>query len=365
MTQFWMDGFDHYGADANTMLDGAWEEFVGDVSLGDITLVAPIIGARTGSLSLRLGAGTTSLVSTKRPFDVLTNEIFAGLGVYIGALPASSSGFFPIQMQTNADVAVATVTISPTGAVEVRQGDHTGAILGSSAPATIAAGKWNHIEVHVVANVAAGIFEVRVDEVSVLSLTGLNLGAEFITKFVTGINTSAAGVNNPIWVDDIVTGNNGGLRNNTFRGAVKVATLFSASNGPLQEWDAFINSLPVDVSLAFQAVGGNPPIDADFVTGDDAALPTSCEFIVNDLPADVTRVSAVAVVGRNFKNACDLASMEISFVANTGSRHVGLDRLLTTTPTYYEDTFETDPDTGLNMTPGTILNSRIRLDRTL
>lgn len=94
-------------------------------------------------------------------------------------------------------------------------------------------------------------------------------------------------------------------------------------------------------------------------------IPDNSEFNLTTLPAEVTGVRAVAIVGRNFKIDSGSSQMQMSLVTLGGAVADGADRPVTLNPTYYEDTIEQDPNTAGPLTPTTILGSRIRLNRTV
>ena len=93
-------------------------------------------------------------------------------------------------------------------------------------------------------------------------------------------------------------------------------------------------------------------------------IPANSEFTMGNLPADVTGVNALAVITRSFKTDTGTSELTASFVKDGGFAAAGAARALPTSPTYFEDTFETDPETAGVLTPSTLVNSRIRLDRT-
>jgi hypothetical protein len=75
-------------------------------------------------------------------------------------------------------------------------------------------------------------------------------------------------------------------------------------------------------------------------------------------------VRSISVVHRDFKSDSGTASLQATFVAPLGGTAAGADNNLTTTPTYYTDILETDPDTSGALTPTTIIGGRVRVNRT-
>lgn len=141
--------------------------------------------------------------------------------------------------------------------------------------------------------------------------------------------------------------------------------------------DAQLTDLPDEQVLATASTPGaigNSVTTTTTVTGGSwsagtllggADIPSDSEFTLSDLPAEVTGVRAVAIVNRAFKTDSGSSNLQASFVVSGGSSSQGADRPITTSPTYYEDTFETDPQTAGAITPSTLVDARIRVDRTL
>jgi hypothetical protein len=56
--------------------------------------------------------------------------------------------------------------------------------------------------------------------------------------------------------------------------------------------------------------------------------------------------------------------VQASLVGPKGTAAAGANRSVTVNPTYYQDMYETDPDTGNDITPTTVVGARVRLNRT-
>lgn len=249
MAQLWMDGFDHYGSDVNNLLDGVWAAFSGNISLA-----VPAAGARTGDLALKVGGGVASEIRRVLPSAV--SEVFVGLGVFVDQLPNSPANLFPLQFRTVSNTDIATLTMRPDGALEFRSGNRTGAILGVTAGPVIVTGSWQHIECRILRSATVGIFELRVDEVVVLNLTALNLGATDVAQVAFGMALAP----DLMYIDDLITRDIAGTTNNTFMGDLKVATLQPIANGVNQGWTPRpISKLGVGV-MNFQDTNRNEAI---------------------------------------------------------------------------------------------------------
>jgi len=234
MAQLWMDGFDHYGSDATDMLDGAWAE-VKTTGADPVLLQAPAEGARTGDLSLRFQPGTPTNIVARRVLGAEIAEIFVSIGYLTDSLPTIPSMHIPMQFRDVNNVIIASVTVRPDGAIEFRALGEAGTILGVTTGPVIVASTWHHLEMRIVRHASAGIFELRVDEVVVISLTGLALGADNIAQIAVKAGTSGSD-NTVFFVDDLIVRDATGTTNNTFMGDLRVATLQPVANGVNQGW---------------------------------------------------------------------------------------------------------------------------------
>lgn len=230
MSQLFMDGFDHYGSDINNLLDGAWAQIsqIGAV----ITLDVPVAGARTGALALRVNSLSANVDSIRRVLPATTNELFIGFGLFVPGLPTVDKRIFPMQIGTAANVEIASVIVRPDGGMDLRSGDHNGTILGATPGPVIVANTWHHIECRFVRSDTVGVFELRVDEIVVMSLSALNLGLTDIGQ----IKVAATNFTNGYYIDDLIVRDATGTTNNTFMGDLKVATLQPIANGINQGW---------------------------------------------------------------------------------------------------------------------------------
>jgi len=233
MAQLWMDGFDHYGSDVDNLLDGAWAEV--KQGLIPILLQAPAEGARTGNLALRFPPTTLTGTLARRVLGAEIAEIFVSLGYLTDSIVTTPAIHTPTQFLDVNNNAIASMTVRPDGALEFRSGDPTGTILGVTAGPVVVPSTWHHFETRIVRDASAGIFELRVDEVVVMSLTGLALGADDIAQIA--VRMGQATLAEPaFFIDDIITRDTTGTTNNTFMGDLKVATLQPVANGANQGW---------------------------------------------------------------------------------------------------------------------------------
>lgn len=93
-------------------------------------------------------------------------------------------------------------------------------------------------------------------------------------------------------------------------------------------------------------------------------IPGPSEFYFQRPPPDTTVVKSVTIITRSFKDDNGTCSLQASFVGPLNGASLGADNALTIAPSYREDIFEVDPDTGDPLSPTSITSGRVRLNRT-
>lgn len=91
-------------------------------------------------------------------------------------------------------------------------------------------------------------------------------------------------------------------------------------------------------------------------------LPADSAFTLQPLPRFVTGVRWISVRNRSYLSQ-GAGKLQVGFDVN-GVKDLGADRALTTAVTYAADAFEEDPSTNSALTPLSITNTKIFLDRT-
>lgn len=94
-------------------------------------------------------------------------------------------------------------------------------------------------------------------------------------------------------------------------------------------------------------------------------IPGPSDFKVQRPPPLTTIISAVQVTQRAFKSDAGLCSVQTALVGPLGGVTSATAHPLTVSPNYYSDIYELDPDTAASITPATLINGRIRLNRTV
>jgi len=95
-----------------------------------------------------------------------------------------------------------------------------------------------------------------------------------------------------------------------------------------------------------------------------ADIPGYSAFGLEPLPRGVTVVDSITLMTRQWKTDSGSATTQTAFEGPAGAADQGTDRPISTSPTFYADTFEEDPDTNGVLTPSTINNGQVRINRT-
>ncbi len=93
-------------------------------------------------------------------------------------------------------------------------------------------------------------------------------------------------------------------------------------------------------------------------------IPGPSDFHVEALPPHTTIISAIQLNIRMWKSDAGPGTVQPALVAPLGGVAEGAAHALTLTPVFYPDIIEVDPDTSGPISPTTIINGKLRLDRT-
>lgn len=92
-------------------------------------------------------------------------------------------------------------------------------------------------------------------------------------------------------------------------------------------------------------------------------IPGPSNFKVQRPPPLTTIISAVQIAQRSFKSDSGLGSINSALVGGLGAVATGPTHNLTVSPNVYSDIFELDPDTSAAITPATLINGAIQINR--
>jgi len=361
-----MDNFSQYGTGSGTgstaigiMLNGLYAE-VGALGNTDVALTTDPDGVSSGAV---FAVGTRSGSDggfLRRVLNATQNTVGVGFRLYLSSLPTSATTNAPkLELRDSNNAVQCTITVTTTGAIRVYRGTATGGTqIGETTGPAVVANAWNHIETKVLIDDAAGTVEVRVNGVSVLSLTGQDTKATAVagcSQYVIGSVGSSFTEPFMYW-KDLIVWNTSGSYNNDFLGDVKVVTLLPVS-------DVSLNWTPSTGSTGWDLIDETTPNDADYISA-DATPPAAYVCELSDLDPDVTSVKGLMTVVRMLKTDGGDADVQVSMVSNAVDGN-GADRPITTAATYWFDISETDPDTTAPWTPAAVDDARLKINRTL
>lgn len=302
----WMDGFEQYGTTESIMLEGvggaaAWSEVEAD---WDLSTTNPATG--TAHMRLTDATGHQNGETLRRALGQSQQVCGFGYRFMVDDLPTAegdnqeADAGAHLTMMEFRDVANAQqlrVNLGTEGSVRVMRGGGSTA-LGRSDPC-IAAGGYHHIEAKAKIANSGGYIEIRVNEVTVLNLTGIDTqntaNAEtsqlVIADYSTNIAQSGFGFMD---VDDVFAWDDDAsdLENTVVDFVGDKGCYYLPVNADTAEADWLKSSGVTGYTLLDETT----PNDADYIS--DATGTARSIFQVAALPANVSEVIAMMPVIR-------------------------------------------------------------------
>lgn len=365
MAIIWADNFDNYGTTVANMLDGIYAE-------AGVTLIADPDAGSSGNV-IRLTRSTTDTGAPFLDISVLRKIYNSGLTTaggsfryYTPTLPNNNNQLVGFRLSDSNNVPHISVRLLTTGALEVTRGEYAptnlsgtpGTIIGTSS-AVITTSAWNHIEWKVVLSDTVGTVELRVNGVSVLSLTGqdtINAAAPGTidqVSLTSGVTTGSQPVFD--YFKDLILWDTTGTQNNDFLGTNHVYSL-------LPDADSTLTWTPSTGLTGFNLIDETDPNDADFISAADPP-PAQSEFTLTNLPPDIVGVKALIPVVRARKIDGGDGSIQVGVKGTLTD--LGADRPITSAFTYWWDVSELSPDTGVAWTPVEVDAVKLTINRTV
>jgi hypothetical protein len=224
MAILFMDGFEHYGLDnagREAMLDNVYAQ----------------VGNNTGPSQDQARHGASSLAAngssniTRRVFPSAVGEVFVGFAVYLPELPSDPESVGICQLRDSANNALVSLTVGSTGNLTAREGRADDTTIAATSGPVIGAAAWNHIELRAVQS--TGLVEVRVNGEEVLTTSAFTIPSDFAQWALEVLGSSGL---TDIFVDDLIVNDTSGSYNNTWKGDLRVATLFPDADGTPSGW---------------------------------------------------------------------------------------------------------------------------------
>jgi hypothetical protein len=369
MANRWCDGFGRYGGSNAALLNGSSSQAWAQVDTGVSGWGLSTDNPRTGTHHLRLIDGIGNPMA-RRVFGEPLTEVLFGQALFFEALPVIEpvqgsttlrSGFFLAKFRSGVNQTQVSVWLGTDGSISVfRDGEvtgitYTGTLLARSLP-IVGAGAYQHFEHYLKIGNGDGAYELRVDEVTVLNLTGIDtdngagevsqvaIGRMGDTVFGSGITSDMA----DCYVNDTV---DDGSACNWFVGDVKSGVLMVNGDTAQADFD-----LSAGVS-GYDLLDERPPDDASYIHTPDAAAES--DFALENGPGNLTEILTARPFLRAWKDDAGTCTIAPTMKSN-GDKGVVSGQPVTTAPAYYDSNVPLDPDTGVPWTP-TALNAALHV----
>ena len=210
-----------------------------------------------------------------------------------GGFGNTNAGAFPLGGYCVGGVVQLVLTLNSGGFIEARKGTTVAAsvIATSSGHAAIAPGTWHSYEVKYLAHATTGTLIVRLDGVTVLSISGVSTAATGGSVNQIQFGTGVIGTQNAQWDDmyvcDAVNATaTQGRPNNDFLGDVRIATLVPTAAGDTTGWTPSTGS-------NYACVDENPANTTDYVSASASSTGTRDLYNITDLSGSISAVIAV------------------------------------------------------------------------
>lgn len=234
-----------------------------------------------------------------------------------------------------------------TRLMEIRRGTSAGTLLATGTQ-QVFDNAWSYIEISCTISDTVGQVHVRLngattDEVSYTGDTKNGGTATTIDNVRWEIGS--AGRISDVYILD----GTGSAPNNSFLGDVVVRTLSPSGNGTYSQ----LLGSDADSVNNYLLVDEHPYSSTDYVGS--ATTGQKDSYAMTDLPAGVSTVYGVQVVGQMFKSDASLAQSRL-ILRSGGTDYGGSTRVLTTSPIGYYELYSQDPATSAAWTPAGVNN---------
>ncbi len=322
-----MDGFDSYATDA----DLGMEYTISGTSFSTT-------GGRFGGGAFEVG-GYSNFITRALPSPL--NELWVGAAIMF--VSGRSGTLFAFSSAAGLECEVTWGT--DVNALVVYRGDF-GTSLGTYAftPSPTA---WHWVEVHAKLSSSAGVFEVWIDGVQVMNLTGVNTAGAGGATFNSVLFGSTHGGNGPnTWYDDLYILDPNTAPNTARLGDSKIETLKPNSDaGPN-------NGTPSSGTSHYAMVNENQWSSANSLTltNTDGQEELFGMASLANVPANIWAVRVLGVAEKTDAGACSLEPLVVS----SGQEKDGTSAPLTTTYGHVTGIFQVDPNTSAAWTAAAV-----------
>lgn len=346
MALLFADGFEHYGAGSNP---GATNMRQGEyIDVYSSTAGPTNAQARTGDRSFVGSAAVSGSWMFRKLVSSASNVIGVAFGAYLVTLD-NNRKLIDIADGTTGIISLVS---TPSGSIQVRRGHLSAAtVLGVTDDGVLTSAAWNHIEVRVLRDNVVGEVEVRVNGVTEIILTDLNLGT--VNANSVGFYSIGTG---QTYIDDLIVWDGSGDVNNTFFGPARVTVVWLDDDEPGNQW-----SVTGAGSGAEALTETAPDGDTSYIAA--AAVSAVSEFTISELPPEAEAIAGIYVPVMAKLASAGIGAMVTSIVSDTDVTD-GPEHQLTTAYTYRGEVFEKDPATGQLWTKTDLEAARLRVEKT-
>lgn len=276
-----------------------------------------------------------------------TDELFVSFWFYPEAMPTNEEGLITFQ---NAEGGYTfTMNITPSGVLNLRRGGATSTIMDASAVTTIVSQAWHRVELRIVVDNLAGLYELRVNGSAVIGpTTGVNTRGSSSSSGVSqlvlsGNNNSVSG----FIFDDIIVNDSSGSTFNTFPGQVRIDAIRPTGAGDSSD------GVASGAATLHAAVDEAGTYDGDATYAGLSAPGDKNLFVASDLSE--TAASVLGVVVSAVAKATGGPRTIRTKVKHGTSEGDGATRLVPAgTYGYIQDAFPINPSTGSTWTDAEI-----------
>lgn len=348
MANRWCDGFGRYGGDEAKMLNGsssqAWAEVDSNFTLSSAN-------PRTGTHCLRLSSGSAFNQQARRVFGAPLTEVLIGGAVHFSQLPTQEynlgldGGIALAILRDQSNGNQVGIWVGTDGAIYAvlrsARGGSDNVLLGRSIP-VIGAGAYQHFEIYANASATDGALEVRIDEITRLSLTGVATAFTSNIEFSQWVIAKTESYTLPVgmtvdfadlYCNDTI---NDGSGCHTFIGDCKSGWL------PVNADTAQADFAPSAGSDGFALLDDTPPDDGTFIS--TSSTTAESDFGLTDGPANLSEILTVRPAVRAQKDDAGSALIAPSMKSNNVKAAID-GQPITTAFAYYDANVPFNPDT--------------------
>jgi len=309
MALLWIDGFDLYD---NTYIDGAYEGGAGNIDTSNY---------RHGRAALGDGS------SAEKYLDANYQTLIVGFAYYNPG-PGGASDLIVLKDGTNTQILIK----DSNGDLEIKRGFS----LLANVPNVFPLNRWLYVEVKVTIDNSAGAVEVRIDGVTVASLSGIdtqNTGNNYVNRVT---------LDGGCYKDDFYICDTSGAKNNDFLGDIAIEAVVPDANGTNQDWT------PSAGSDHYAVIDEVPPNgDSDYLSTGSTGQKETNQHAALTLTGSVLGVQQMHLVRKD-----DAGSWTVKPICKSGSTEsAGSALAVSDTYTYVTRILEDDPDTGADWLP--------------